>query len=142
MLIVVDANSGVPVYRQVIDQIRFHVSTGLLEPGDELPSTRALSNQLGINPMTISKAYSFLERDGVVQRRPGLPLVVKAVEETEVAARRADQVREALAPAVRVILQLGVPPGEATQALEEMLRNERGGDGDGGDNDPETGEPK
>jgi len=131
MLIVVDPNSGVPVYRQVIDQIRFHVSTGLLEPGDELPSTRALSNQLGINPMTISKAYSFLERDGVVQRRPGLPLVVKAVEDTEVAARRADQMREALAPAARVILQLGVSPEEATQALEEMLRK-----------DTETGDQK
>jgi len=126
MLIVVDPNSGVPVYRQVIDQIRFHVSTGLLQPGDELPSTRALSNRLGINPMTISKAYSFLERDGVVQRRPGLPLVVKAVANSEVEARRSDQVREALAPAVRIIRQLGVTPDEATRTLEEMLRNESG----------------
>jgi len=122
-LIVVDPNSGVPVYRQVIDQIRFHVSTGLLRPGDELPSTRALSTQLGINPMTISKAYSFLERDGVVQRRPGLPLVVKAVGDGEAEARRSDQVREALAGAVRVILQLGVSPEEATRALDEMLRD-------------------
>ena len=126
MLIVVDPNSGVPVYRQVIDQIRFHVSTGLLQPGDELPSTRALSNRLGINPMTISKAYSFLERDGVVQRRPGRPLIVKAVENREAEARRSDQVREALAPAVRIIRQLGVKPDEATRTLEEMLRNESG----------------
>jgi len=124
MLIVVDANSGVPVYRQLIDQIRFHVSTGLLRPGDELPSTRALSTKLGINPMTISKAYSFLERDGVVQRRPGLPLVVKAVADGEAETRRADQVREALAPAVRVIRQLGVAPEEATRALEGMLQEE------------------
>ena len=124
MLIVVDPNSGVPVYRQLIDQIRFHVSTGLLQPGDELPSTRALSTQLGINPMTISKAYSFLERDGVVQRRPGLPLVVKAVAAGEVESRRADQVRQALAPAVRVIRQLGVASEEATRALEEMLQEE------------------
>lgn len=140
MLIVVDPSSGVPVYRQVIDQIRFHVSTGLLQPGDELPSTRALSNQLGINPMTISKAYSFLERDGVVARRPGLPLVVRAVEEEEQASRRADQVREALAPAVRVIRQLGVTPAEATRALEAMLRDEHNGDGnDSRESDPEGG---
>lgn len=126
ILIVVDANSGVPVYRQVINQIRFHVSTGLLRPGDELPSTRALSTELGINPMTISKAYSFLERDGVVQRRPGLPLVVKAIPDGEAKARRIDQVREALAPAVRVILQLGVAPEEATRALEEMIQERKG----------------
>lgn len=123
MLIVVDPNSGVPVYRQVIDQIRFHVSTGLLQPGDELPSTRLLSEELGINPMTISKAYSFLERDGVVQRRPGRPLVVKAVANGEASERRIDQAREALAPAVRVILQLGVSIDEAKQVLEDMLRD-------------------
>jgi len=122
MLIVVDPNSGVPVYRQVIDQIRFHVSTGLLSPGDELPSTRSLSTQLGINPMTISKAYSFLERDGVVERRPGRPLVVKAVAESESSARKADQVREALTPAVRVILQLDVTREEASRTFEEMLK--------------------
>ncbi len=54
MLIVVDPHSGVPVYRQLMDQIKFHVATGLLNPGEELPSTRALSAELGINPMTIS----------------------------------------------------------------------------------------
>jgi GntR family transcriptional regulator len=123
MLIVVDPNSGVPVYRQVIDQIRFHVTSGLLKPGDELPSTRALSTQLGINPMTISKAYSFLERDGVVERRPGLPLVVKPVADGEAKSRRTEQVREALAPAVRVIRQLGVTRQEATRALDDMLKD-------------------
>jgi DNA-binding transcriptional MocR family regulator len=65
MLIVVDPHSGVPVYRQLMDQIRFHIASGLLKPGDELPSTRALSTELGVNPMTVSKAYSFLERSCV-----------------------------------------------------------------------------
>jgi GntR family transcriptional regulator len=130
MLIVVDPHSGVPVYRQVIDQIRFHVSTGLLSAGDELPSTRALSTTLGINPMTISKAYSFLERDGVVERRPGRPLVVKAVENSETHARRTDQVREALAPAVRIIMQLGVAPEEAIRTLKEMLKDGTGNQGE------------
>ena len=77
MLIVVDPHSGVPVYRQVMDQIKFHIASGILRAGDELPSTRSLSAELGVNPMTISKAYSYLERDEVVERRPGRPLVVK-----------------------------------------------------------------
>ena len=53
-----DYHNGIPVFRQIIDQVKFHVVSGLLAPGDELPSTRALSGQLGLNPMTVSKAYS------------------------------------------------------------------------------------
>ena len=126
MLIVVDPHSGVPVYRQLMDQIKFHVSTGLVKPGDELPSTRALSAELGINPMTISKAYSYLERDGVVERRPGRPLVVKKVQDGEAVARRDDQMKEALTPAARVIKQLGVDPDDAIRILRDMLRDESG----------------
>ena len=90
MLIVVDPHSGVPVYRQLMDQIKFHIASGILKPGDELPSTRSLSAELGVNPMTISKAYSFLEREDVVERRPGRPLVVKAIGATALQDQRMD----------------------------------------------------
>jgi len=76
LLVVVDPGSGVPVYRQVMDQVKFQIVGGKLQPGSELPSTRALSLELGVNPMTISKAYSFLEKEGVVERRPGKLLIV------------------------------------------------------------------
>ena len=79
MLIVVDPQSGVPVYRQLMDQIKFHIASGMLQPGDELPSTRLLSSDLGVNPMTISKAYGYLEKEQVVERRPGRPLPREAV---------------------------------------------------------------
>ena len=69
MLITIDHHSGVPVYRQLMDQIKFHIASGLLKPGDQLPTTRVLSGELEINPMTISKAYSFLEMEGLVERR-------------------------------------------------------------------------
>ena len=79
MLIVVDPSSGVPVFRQVMDQVRFHIASGLLKAGDELPATRSLSAELGVIPMTVSKAYNLLERDGVLERRPGRPLVVAPI---------------------------------------------------------------
>ena len=60
-------NSGVPIYRQLIDQIRRHVASGRLAGGDYLPSVRQVALDLEINPMTVSKAYSLLERDGVVE---------------------------------------------------------------------------
>ena len=121
MLIVVDPHSGVPVYRQLMDQIKFHVVTGLLKPGDELPSTRALSAELGINPMTISKAYSFLEKDDVVERRPGRPLVVKTHDRKSIEERRNEQLRDTLAPTVRMVKQLRINDNEAIRIFIDML---------------------
>jgi len=131
MLIVVDPHSGVPVYRQLMDQIRFHIASGLLKPGDELPSTRALSTELGVNPMTVSKAYSFLEREAVVERRAGRPLVVRTFGSEQVQQKRLEQLRESLAGSVTIVRQLGIRredalalfasllPGEAPEAGEE-----------------------
>jgi len=121
VLIVVDPGSGVPVYRQLMDQVKFHVTSGLLAPGDELPSTRALSAELGVNPMTISKAYSYLEKEGVVERRPGRPLVVKAVAETESEDRKVEQLTESLAGTVTMVRQLGIDPERALETFRAML---------------------
>lgn len=121
MLIAVDPHSGVPVYRQLMDQIKFHIASGMLKSGDELPSTRTLSSELGVNPMTISKAYSFLEKEEVVERRPGRPLVVKAVGSDQMENRKLDRFRESLAAVVTMARQLGIDPEEAVKIFREML---------------------
>jgi GntR family transcriptional regulator len=59
--------SGVPIYKQLMDQIRARVAGGRLPPGDFLPSVRQVAEHLQINPMTVSKAYSLLEKDGIVE---------------------------------------------------------------------------
>ena len=124
MLIVVDPQSGVPVYRQLMDQIKFHIASGLLAPGDELPSTRSLSSELGVNPMTISKAYSFLEREEVVERRPGRPLVVRAHDGSTMQDRKQEQLRESLAATVTMIKQLGIEHDEAVEIFTKMLKKD------------------
>ena len=108
MIVVVDPHSGVPVYRQLIDQIKFHVASGLLEPGDELPSTRALSARIGVNPMTISKAFRQLEQEGVVERRPGLPSIIRPMPAEALATSRLAQLRASLEPVATRARQLGV----------------------------------
>lgn len=72
-----NAVSGTPIYRQIVEQTCQLIASGQLPPGEHLPSVRALSSELGINPMTVSKAYSLLERDGIVARRRGLGMVVE-----------------------------------------------------------------
>jgi GntR family transcriptional regulator len=124
MLIVVDPQSGVPVYRQLMDQIKFHIASGLLKPGDELPSTRSLSAELGVNPMTISKAYSFLERDEIVERRPGRPLVVKEPGVGAVRQRKLDQLAKGLEPVITMIRQLGIARDDALRLFGELLVSE------------------
>lgn len=121
MLIVVDPHSDIPVYKQLMDQIRLLVASGALAAGDELPSTRSLSAELGVNPMTVSKAFSLLEREEIVERRPGRPLVVKGTDEAGRRERRREALRRGLDPAVRVARQLGFAPGEALALFAELL---------------------
>jgi GntR family transcriptional regulator len=121
MLIVVDHNSGVPVFRQIIDQVRFHIASGLLGAGDELPSTRALSQQLGVNPMTVSKAYSLLEEDRMIQRRAGLSLIVRAQSADAVDGERLAHLRAALEPARIIARQLGISTTKAAGVFRRML---------------------
>ena len=126
MLLVVDPHSGVPVYRQLMDQIKFHLASGLLEPGEELPPTRVLSAQLGVNPMTVSKAYSFLEKEKVVERRPGKPLIVKKRNEQQLKGEKIDHLRHSLRLPARIAGQLGVSSDEALEIFRRLLKDRPG----------------
>lgn len=120
-MIVVDGNSGVPVYRQIVDQVRFQVAAGLLSSGAELPSTRGLSQELGVNPMTVSKAYGLLEEEGVLTRRPGLPLVVSERSAAAARVERASQLEALVEPVAVATRQLGVEDHEAVEIFRRAL---------------------
>ena len=72
----INPNSGEPIYRQLTEQIKRMVAGGQLKAGDELPSVRELAAQYAVNPMTISKAYSLLEAEGVLARQRGKPMTI------------------------------------------------------------------
>jgi GntR family transcriptional regulator len=76
MLFQIDAASRSPIYRQLAQQIREAVARGCLAPESRLPSVRDLSRQLVINPNTVARVYTELERDGVLNTRPGLGVFV------------------------------------------------------------------
>jgi len=67
----INPHSGVPVYRQVMDQVKYYVASGALRPGDMLPSIRELAQALSVNPTTIVRAYNELRHAGVVEMRHG-----------------------------------------------------------------------
>jgi len=76
----IDAGSGVPIYRQLVTQVRRQVMLGRLLPGDQLPSLKEVVEALAINPNTVVKAYAELEHEGLVVRRQGTGTFVAAVE--------------------------------------------------------------
>ena len=69
MQIHISTNDGVPIYLQVVNQVKYLVASGRLSPGDELPPIRVLAAQLIINPNTVARAYRELESAGVVEKR-------------------------------------------------------------------------
>ena len=71
MDITIDLSDGVPIYRQIANQIRYLAASGRLAPGEELPPIRTLALQLRVTPNTIVKAYGELETAGVVRKRAG-----------------------------------------------------------------------
>jgi GntR family transcriptional regulator len=75
----IDAGSGVPIYRQLVEQVRRDVLLGRLSAGDQLPPLRDVVEALAINPNTVVKAYAELEHEGLVVRRQGKGTFVSAL---------------------------------------------------------------
>jgi GntR family transcriptional regulator len=76
MLFSIATGSSEPLYRQLIAQVRRLVAAGMLAPGDALPSVRDVALALAVNPMTVSKAYSMLEAEGLLTRARGVGMLV------------------------------------------------------------------
>jgi GntR family transcriptional regulator len=86
----IDLKSGVPIYRQIIDQVKSAIATGSIGPGDRLPTVRQLSVDLSVNPNTVSRAYTELELTGLVETHMGSGTFVgtKPVQQDDVERRR------------------------------------------------------
>lgn len=121
MLFRLNRHNGIPAYRQLIDQIRMGIASGLLRAGEELPSTRSLSAELETNPMTVSKAYNQLEHDGLLLRRPGLSLVVADIETSGAEDPRDAEFRRAAQQLADLAKRLGLSPTRAKRLLGETM---------------------
>ena len=93
----ISPKDGVPIYRQIVNQVKYLVGSGRLAPGEELPPIRVLAEQLVVNPNTVARAYAELEHAGVVTKRHGSGTYVsdngsplKRAERLKILAQRAD----------------------------------------------------
>jgi GntR family transcriptional regulator len=122
VLLEIDHHSGVPIYRQVIRQIRQQIMTGILPQGDQLDPVRDLASRLKVNPMTISKAYSFLEAEGLVDRKRGIGLFIAKVNKGQKAQLKNKLLKNIVDKAAITALQLGISEEKAIEYFKKHYR--------------------
>jgi len=120
MYLDLDHHSGEPIYRQIIEQIKYKVASAQLNGQDQLPSIRALARQLKINPRTVVKAYDELRHAGLVVMKQGQGVFVTTKRE----AVRADVRRKAIADLARRLLAEASRMGANTDEILAIVEHE------------------
>lgn len=117
----IDPHSGVPVYRQMMDQVKYGVASGALRPSDQLPSVRDMAHTLSVNPTTVVKAYTELQHEGVIELKHGKGAFITAgapkISEKEREALLRRQSRQLAVEAT----QLGVTAAVVLRILKEEM---------------------
>lgn len=118
-----DPRSGVPIYVQVINQIKYLVASGQLEPGAQLPTIRQLAVNLTIDPNTVARAYMELDREGIISTQQGRGTFVSDREkQADLAELRRQRLRTIVRSAVSEALGLGFSAQEIMAAMEGELK--------------------
>ena len=121
-LFILQPSSGVPIYLQLIQQVRRMVASGQLTPGTELPSVREVATLYTVNPTTISKAYGLLENEGLLQRNRGKPMTIAAGRRTAVSlSQRLRQVEAQVDTLVLAARQLELQATELCQFIAKKM---------------------
>lgn len=118
-------SSGVPIYRQIMDQIQAMIGSGRLAAGDLVPSVRQLGADLEVNMMTVSKAYARLEADGVLERVRGKGMRVMAVQAGGTVRDRQQQLKPLVDPVVTRAQQLGLTDEQILSVVKSVLKERR-----------------
>jgi len=114
-------SSGVPIYLQLIEQVKHAIDTGALRPGEQLPGIRPLAEELMINPNTVARAYRELEHDGVIELRHGAGAFVSPQARAKKLTDRLRAGQATVAAAVERLRARGVTDAEIRRLFEAEL---------------------
>ncbi len=118
----VDVSSRLPIYRQLRNQIRQAVARAQLQTGEQLPSVRELSGRLVVNPNTIARVYTELEREGVLNTRPGLGVFVAEPQHDITKKARRQRFGELLDEFLTEAVHLGLSGDEVQEAVAKGVQ--------------------
>jgi GntR family transcriptional regulator len=117
----VTTGSNIPIYRQIVDQVRKAIATGSLATGEQLPSVRALAEILVINPNTVARAYADLVHEGVLESQAGKGLFVAQRQQKFSRAERKRRLEQALEAFIHEVLFLDFSHQEIIELLQRKL---------------------
>src|SRR5579871_1762301 len=117
----IDLHSGVPVYRQLIDQVRGGIAAGSLSPGDQLPTVRQLAVDLAINPNTVMRAYRELELGGLLETHQGTGTFISNKKLEKKTAERERQLSQMAGEFAARAGAAGFTLEEVIERLRELL---------------------
>ena len=121
MLFRPNPSSGVPIYLQLMEQVKHSIETGALRPGEQLPGIRPLAEELVINPNTVAKAYRELEHEGVIELRHGAGAFVSSAARGKKDTDRLRAGQAIVAAAVEKLRARGLTDEEIRRLVEADL---------------------
>lgn len=120
-VLTVDPRSGVPIYLQIIEQIKRSIALGVLQSGEQLPTVKQLAIDLTVNPNTVARAYRELEREQVIETAPGRGSFVRSNGVTESPKVAAEIAGDALDLALREAKSVGLERDDVRRLFENAL---------------------
>ena len=117
----INTGSNTPIYRQITDQVRLAVTQGKLAVGDQLPSVRALAEDLVVNPNTVARAYGDLTREGLLESRAGRGVFITQKRRVYSRAEGRRRLEPMLSTLIGEAMILDFKPEELREAFEEQL---------------------
>lgn len=122
MFFKIDPNNGIPIYDQIVRQVKYAIAEGTLTPGQLVPSVRELARQITVNPNTIQRAYQELQDEEVLESLRGRGLAVCRGAVKQCVQDRHEIVRDRLEQVVQEGLRSGLEPEQLISLFEKILK--------------------
>jgi GntR family transcriptional regulator len=118
-----DIRSGLPIYTQIVNQIQSQLVNGIIKPGDQLPTVRALAQELRVNFNTVARAYRILDEERIISTQQGRGTYITEIPPPEVSERLRRESLEALTQRfINEAFRLGFSEREISQMVRDRLK--------------------
>ena len=121
-----DFHSGLPIYTQIVNQIQSQLVNGILKPGDQLPTVRALASELRVNFNTVARAYRILDEERIISTQQGRGTYIIEIPPPEISEKlRRESLAELTQRFINEAFRLGFSEREISQTVKDKLKAER-----------------
>ncbi|NTW12287.1 MAG: GntR family transcriptional regulator [Anaerolineales bacterium] len=123
LILQIDFRSGLPIYIQIVNQVQAQIVSGILEPGDQLPTVRALAEELRVNFNTVARAYRILDEARIISTQQGRGTYITEIPPPKVSERLRQEALEALTQRyISEAMRLDFSKSEIRQMVSDQLK--------------------